>query len=354
MRMESLVTWIGGKGKYLDRILPLMPKGGKRYIEPFAGGGSLFLNADGFGRYYVNDLCPQLFALYTGVQERCCPVRSALKLINIAWWNIGKVFRAREEELIAPYLEFRDMQNRYGEFVERVDRLMRSVKYAEVFPMRYTEDYSFEMEKRFQYSKMFWRLQKNPPDDESLLKEYVFTAMKMSVYSYFTELYASGKFTGDQENAILMFLLEYSSNGQFTFDRHGVFRPTYGGRGLNRHSLDGKIAMMKSQEFKERMAKTKFFGEDAVTFMQRVRPKEDDFIVLDPPLGKMFKTVGHHTYTEEEFIALKEYLSGVKAPWMMTIPKANFDADDAFYAGKHINGVGPHGEIVVVTSYNPG
>jgi len=68
----------------------------------------------------------------------------------------------------------------------------------------------------------------------------------------------------------------------------------------------------------------------------------------------MFKTVGYHTYTDEEYVVLKEYLSGIKAPWMMTIPKANFDADDAFYAGKHINGVGPHGEIVVVTSYNPG
>lgn len=353
--MESLVTWIGGKGKYLDRILPLMPRSGKRYIEPFVGGGSLFLNAEGFGQYRIGDMCPELMGIYVGVREHGRQVCQHLKNINEAWWNIGQVFRCKEAEMTAPYREFADARDRYCTFIERVDALMRTVRYGDVFRERYTGDDAFEMEKRFQYSKMFWHLKRNPTKDEALVTEYLLTAMKMSVYSYFIELYGSGKKLDESlRNAVLMFLLEYSSNGQFTFDKKGFYRPTYAGRGHNRHSMDGKITMLKSEPFKARMAATRLFCGDAIAQMRKMRPGEEDFIVVDPPLGNMYKTVGNHTYTAEEFTALKEYLSGVKARWMMTVQRANFCPEDAFYAEKYITPVGPHGDVVVVTSYNPG
>lgn len=347
--MESLVTWIGGKGKFLDCITPLMPSGGKRYIEPFVGGGSLFLNAGEFDKYLINDICPQLMSLYEYAKRRNSPIRTQLKDINAAWKNIGQVYKRREADLIAPFMEFDNMQNRYCDFIDRVDRLMASIKYGEVFPVRYTIDSAFEMEKRFQYSRMFWRLKKAPMEDERI-SESVLTAMKMSVYSYFTELYNAGKSEEDLQNALFLFLLEFSSNGQFTFDKTGVFRPSYAGKGHNRHSLDNKIALLKSDDFRARLSRTKLSCADAVDFLGTVKAGAGDFIVVDPPLGKMYKTIGNHTYTQEDFMVLKSYLAGTKANWMMTVHKSSFNPDDAFYTDHHITSVGPHGEIVIITS----
>jgi len=42
--MEPFVKWAGGKRQLLSIILPKIPSNYKTYIEPFIGGGALFLN----------------------------------------------------------------------------------------------------------------------------------------------------------------------------------------------------------------------------------------------------------------------------------------------------------------------
>ena len=43
--MRSALKWAGGKKKVVHEIASLLPKRGKkRLVEPFVGGGSVFLN----------------------------------------------------------------------------------------------------------------------------------------------------------------------------------------------------------------------------------------------------------------------------------------------------------------------
>ncbi|HBY86154.1 MAG TPA: DNA adenine methylase, partial [Colwellia sp.] len=45
--MRSPLKWAGGKKRVIGEILKVLPvKGKTRLVEPFVGGGSVFLNVD--------------------------------------------------------------------------------------------------------------------------------------------------------------------------------------------------------------------------------------------------------------------------------------------------------------------
>lgn len=67
VRIKPLLKWAGGKFGVIDDLLAHMPHG-HRLIEPFAGGGSIFLNA-GFDEAIVSDACQDLILTYQVMQR---------------------------------------------------------------------------------------------------------------------------------------------------------------------------------------------------------------------------------------------------------------------------------------------
>lgn len=62
--MRSALKWAGGKKKLVDDIKQLLPlENKKRLIEPFVGGGSVFLNMD-FDEYLLVDMNKDLINLF--------------------------------------------------------------------------------------------------------------------------------------------------------------------------------------------------------------------------------------------------------------------------------------------------
>ncbi|EAB9740805.1 Dam family site-specific DNA-(adenine-N6)-methyltransferase [Salmonella enterica] len=66
-RIKPFLKWAGGKFGVIDDLLAHMPHG-HRLIEPFAGGGSIFLNA-GFDEAIVSDACQDLILTYQVMQR---------------------------------------------------------------------------------------------------------------------------------------------------------------------------------------------------------------------------------------------------------------------------------------------
>ncbi|MCP9270198.1 Dam family site-specific DNA-(adenine-N6)-methyltransferase [Xenorhabdus sp. XENO-1] len=60
---RPFLKWPGGKYSVLKQILHHLPRR-KRLIEPFVGGGSVFLNAGGFEHYILADINSDLINLY--------------------------------------------------------------------------------------------------------------------------------------------------------------------------------------------------------------------------------------------------------------------------------------------------
>jgi DNA adenine methylase len=61
--MKPFIKWPGGKEHELKYILPAKPSCIRNYIEPFLGGGAVFLalkDKDVSGKYIVNDLSDEL------------------------------------------------------------------------------------------------------------------------------------------------------------------------------------------------------------------------------------------------------------------------------------------------------
>jgi DNA adenine methylase len=81
--MRSALKWAGGKKKVINDIASLLPsKGKRRLVEPFVGGGSVFLNLD-FEEYLLVDMNKDLIALFNLIKNQ--PTRfiyDAAKLFN--------------------------------------------------------------------------------------------------------------------------------------------------------------------------------------------------------------------------------------------------------------------------------
>jgi DNA adenine methylase len=70
-RAAPFVKWVGGKGRILAQLLPLLPPGVERmrHVEPFAGGAAMFF-ARGPERALLCDVNEALVHTYTTVRDR--------------------------------------------------------------------------------------------------------------------------------------------------------------------------------------------------------------------------------------------------------------------------------------------
>ncbi|RLB51124.1 MAG: DNA adenine methylase [Deltaproteobacteria bacterium] len=74
------VKWVGGKGRLLSQLRPLLPLGIEhmRHVEPFVGGGALFF-ARRPGRALLTDINPTLVAAYAEIRDDVEGVIAALR-----------------------------------------------------------------------------------------------------------------------------------------------------------------------------------------------------------------------------------------------------------------------------------
>lgn len=69
-RLRAPVKYFGGKGKMLARLLPLIPSGGRPYVEPYCGAASVFFARDPAPVEVINDLDGDVVNLFRCLQDR--------------------------------------------------------------------------------------------------------------------------------------------------------------------------------------------------------------------------------------------------------------------------------------------
>ena len=69
-RLRAPIRYYGGKGNMLGKILSLIPAGGKPYVEPYLGSGSVFFARDPAPVEVINDLDGDIVALMRALQDR--------------------------------------------------------------------------------------------------------------------------------------------------------------------------------------------------------------------------------------------------------------------------------------------
>lgn len=93
---SPFLKWVGGKGRLLGQLLPMLPAGvdRMRHVEPFTGGGAMFF-ARGPERALLCDLNASLVDTYLAVRDDVDGVISELETLSLAH-AAGSYYRVRD------------------------------------------------------------------------------------------------------------------------------------------------------------------------------------------------------------------------------------------------------------------
>ena len=117
--MNPLIKYRGGKSKELPHILPFIPDFGGRYMEPFFGGGALYLHLEP-RRAVINDINRKLITFYRGVRDDFDNFSKELTDIDAIYKSNRRAFdnlkESHPDERVADgneelYYRLRDMYN---------------------------------------------------------------------------------------------------------------------------------------------------------------------------------------------------------------------------------------------------
>ncbi|WP_429345318.1 DNA adenine methylase [Paraburkholderia sp. GAS42] len=108
---RPFIKWIGGKSRILQQIVPRLPPG-RRLIEPFVGGGSIFL-ATRYEEYLLGDANAHLVELYQAVSQ------NRDEFVRVAEMYFNEQYRTAEQ-----YLSVRSAFNSEQEALTRAAQFL--------------------------------------------------------------------------------------------------------------------------------------------------------------------------------------------------------------------------------------
>jgi DNA adenine methylase len=111
---RSPLFYVGDKYKLLKEILPYFPKKIDRFIEPFTGGGSVFLNVDA-KKHLLNDIDKNVCLLHTFLKKHSKKPNKFFKEVQkiIFEYNLSRSF---QEDIIPAELKLKYKKTYYAKF----------------------------------------------------------------------------------------------------------------------------------------------------------------------------------------------------------------------------------------------
>ena len=96
---KPFIKWAGGKEKEWPIIKENLPADFKRYIEPFVGGGAVYLNI-GSKSSIINDKSEELMLLFKMIKTGNEEFFKSLNEINKNWLSLEKMIDNSRNELL--------------------------------------------------------------------------------------------------------------------------------------------------------------------------------------------------------------------------------------------------------------
>ena len=330
--LSPIVKWPGGKEKELRYIIPNVPPF-ERYIEPFVGGGSVFMGIEA-SQYLINDFSPELVELYRSIESSDNDFFKYTELMDSSWNNAVNFFWSKQQ-LKETYIGYRNGQIGKSELKEFIHVFCLNNK-QDILEIIGTEFSSLscilvkEMETNL-FRKMArmreLEIEKHElPDGD--LDDNIETAIKSAVYMNYRHLYNDKEITSNNPKlhcALFFFMRNYAYSGMFRYSSKGEFNVPYGGIAYNSKLLKKKLNYYKSEELHQHFKKTAIYNLDFEDFLHTINPCENDFVFLDPPYDSEFSTYAQNAFTRDDQRRLADYLiNECKAKWMLIIKNTDF------------------------------
>lgn len=338
--VKSFIKWAGGKEKELPIILSNLPDKFERYIEPFVGGGSVYLNIN-CDKSIINDKSDELILLYNMIKNNNQKFIKKLKEINKNWILLEKIVENNSKELLSLYKNYSKQVNK-----EKINKRIK-VNYSDKiyeFVLEHSEEFNGLLSEHFntKIDNFLSEVKKNllskiermrkielnrgKMSDQNIL-ENLECAFKSAYYMHFRYLYNNRLELEIEDEfycAIFYFIREYCYASMFRYNANGKFNVPYGGISYNRKDFDKKINNLNSSKLKSYMKTTDIFNLDFEDFCKKIKLTSKDFIFLDPPYDTEFSTYAKNEFGKNDQIRLANFLKNTKAKFMLIIKNTDF------------------------------
>ena len=332
-KRKPFIKWAGGKENEWPTIEKNLPSHFDRYVEPFVGGGAVYLNID-CKKSLINDKSTELILLYKLIKKGDKEFFKSLKQINNNWILLENIVLKNKDELFKLYQLYKKdnstLEKSVNKFIEDHDKELGTLLRDEVDINLYNLIIEFKKNMISKFTRMNkLENQKGLLSDSDVL-DNIETAFKSAYYMYFRYLYNNKeklKLDDSFYGAVFFFVRDYCYASMFRYNANGEFNVPYGGISYNRKDFAKKIEYIESDELRNYLKNTKIVNKDFEDFCKEEELTENDFMFLDPPYDTEFSTYDRNAFGKEDQIRLAEYLSNTKAKFMLIIKNTDFIYD---------------------------
>lgn len=332
--MKPFIKWAGGKSGELGLILEACPEQFDRYIEPFVGGGAVYLGV-GKRPSAINDKSEYLIQLWRSIKQH--DEAFFVWLENIAFdWDILTACSKDCFNKFEKYKVFSSPTNKK----EMLEFLITNKIAQEQLNLIAS---NLKINQNLNYFRNVWletvaskivranKLRQNT-NNLKITSDYdnLECGYKASYYTYLRYLCNHTKEIKMQEQeqlAIFYFVREYCYSAMFRYNQAGEFNVPYGGISYNKKNFRDKVSYIKDSGLEDYLSETSIYCEDFEEFLDNARVTKDDFVFLDPPYDSEFSTYSNNSFGSQDHLRLCEYLKNMDCKFLMVIKATEFIKD---------------------------
>lgn len=328
--IKPFIKWAGGKEKELPIILKNLPASYNRYIEPFVGGGAVYLNIN-CNNSIINDKSDELMLLYKMIKRRDKDFVKSLNDINKNWIALENIVIKSSDELLSLYNSYKKDTSKIEQLVDKYisnhNKELNSLLREDVDINLY--NFMSEIKKNMisKISRMYKLEQKSGDLSKEDTIDNLECSFKSAYYMYFRYLYNNKnklKLSNSFYCAVFYFVRDYCYASMFRYNANGEFNVPYGGISYNRKDFSKKIEYVTSEELKKYLSNTELYNLDFEEFCNKIELNENDFMFLDPPYDTEFSTYAKNDFNKNDQVRLANYLKNTKAKFMLVIKNTDF------------------------------
>ena len=289
----------------------------------------------------INDKSEELMNLYKCIKTNEKEFFKQLNEIYRNWRLLEKVVESNSIELLKIYRQYcnkldenKNLKSIKTKFNDKIYDFV--ISHADEFNGVLCAEFNIEIDNFINeisknlISKMnrMYKLEneKGKMQEEDTL-DNIECAFKSAFYMHFRHLYNEHEkleINTSFYTAIFYFIREFCYASMFRYNRNGKFNVPYGGISYNRKEFSKKIEYINSKKIRDYMSKTELYTLDFEEFLDKINPKDGDFIFLDPPYDTEFSTYAKNEFHKQDQIRLCEYLKKTKANFMLIIKNTDF------------------------------
>ena len=275
--LSPIVKWAGGKEQELKYILPNVPRGFTRFIEPFVGGGAVYFSMKNKSML-INDKSVELIALYNNIKYNNKDFISSLQSLQNAWIGLEGILDNNIAFFNNEYTQYKLNKINKDELIENIAEFLTANKtsFEQILNSELLKNYDiFEKELLRNICAKLVRMRDLEEKKGNLPEKDIYDnfecALKGSFYMFIRTLY--NKYDNSE---YFYFIREYCYSSMFRYNSNGEFNVPYGGISYNRKNFQRKIDYIKSKELQNHFINTDIYNLDFENILNEIKLSEND------------------------------------------------------------------------------